>query len=389
MANVVSAFFQRLTAAADDYNKAKVGELAALDAVYLDLKPEVASIGQTIRLYFPDVGAYVDQAANDWIPEDINTAYIDVPFGQRPGKALLIRDFEQWLTSTDILTQYLDPMYKRAMEYANLQIFSQVTAGNFNIYPAITTTPEELDVGSARLCWNTLIRNKVPIRGPADSSVLYHPDVHANTLTDPAWYQENIVGELIAMDTRQNVAMGGANDAFRFKRRSDVQALTGTSAALAGTVTLTSGSTAVLGVTSTFTQQIAAPPTTNPPSPGNTVWLTFGAETVSYPVKSVTDDTHLTLATPYTGVLTSGAAYARTTYTGVAMHRYAMALAVRPLELVNTDGVTSRMITLGPIGFPVRVMLSYQHPKGGWMLSMDYGMVARVIRPDFGVLFTS
>lgn len=388
MANTVTAFFQRLTAAAGEYNKAKVGELAALDAVYLDLRPEVASIGQTIRLYFPDVGAYTDQAANDWVPEDISPNYKDIAFGQRPGKALLIRDFEQWLTSTDILAQYLDPLYKRAMEFANAQIYAQVNSTNFNTYNPIITTPAELDVGSVRLCWNTLVRNKVPIRGPDNATILYHPDVHGNTLTDPAWAQENIVGELIARDTRQGVAMGGANDAFRFRRRHDVQAPTGTTA-LSGTVTVANGSAAVVGSGTSFLSQVAVLPPTSPPAPGNTVWLTFGTDTVPYPIKSVTDNTNLVLANTYAGALTSGTATVRTSYTGVAMHRFAITLAVRPLELVNTDGVTSRMIKLGPLGFPVRVMVSYQHQKAGWMLSMDYGMVAAVMRADFGVLFTS
>jgi hypothetical protein len=385
----VTAFFQRLTAAAGDYNKAKVGELAALDAVYLDLRPEVASIGQTIRLYFPDFGAFADQAANDWVPEDINPTYKDIAFGQRPGKALLIRDFEQWLTSTDILAQYLDPLYKRAMEFANLQIFNQVNTTNFNTYNPIVTTPAELDVGAARLCWNTLVRNKVPIRGPDNATVLYHPDVHGNTLTDPLWAQENIVGAMIAQDTRQNIAMAGANDAFKFKRRHDVQAPTGTSASLTGTVTVANGSPTVTGSSTTFTSQVAAVPATTYANISPTVWLTFGTDTVAYPVKSVASDTSLTLASNYAGSLTSGQTFTRTTYTGVAMHRYAITLAVRPLELVNTDGVTSRMIKLGPLGFPVRVMVSYQHPKAGWMLSMDYGMVAATMRSDFGVLFNS
>lgn len=388
MANTVTAFFQRLTAAAGEYNKATVGELAALDSVYLDLRPEVASVGQTIRLYFPDIGAFTDQAANDWVPEDINTSYKDIAFGQRPGKGLLVRNFEQWLTSTDILAQYLDPLYKRAMEFANLQIFNQVNSTNFNAYNPIITTPAELDVGSARLAWNTLVRNKIPIHGPGDATILYHPDVHGNTLTDPAWAQENIVGELIARDTRQGVAMGGANDAFRFKRRHDVQAPSGTTA-LTGTVTVANGSTAVTGSGTSFLAQVAAVPSTNPPAPGNTVWLTFGADTVAYPVKSVTDDTHLVLASSYVGALTSGNAFIRTSYTGVAMSKYAITLAVRPLELVNNEGVTSRMIKLGPLGFPVRVMVSFQHLKDGWLLTMDYGMAAAVMRPSFGVLFTS
>ncbi len=391
MANVVTAFFQRLTAEAGDYNKAVVSELSALDAVFLDLKPEVASIGQTIRLYFPDVAAFTDQVANDWVPDDLSPNFLDVPFGQRPGKALLIRDFEQWLTSTDIITQFLDPMYKRAQEFANLQIFNLVNSTNFNTYQPINTTIAEVDIGSARLAWNLLKRNKVPIQGPENASILYHTDVHANTLTDPAWAQESLVGAMIAQDNRQNVAMGSANLAFRFNRRHDQQAATAASAALTGTVTTTNSSTAITGSSTKFTTEVAAVPSTAAPNvAGNTVWLTFGADTVAYPVKSVTDDTHLVLAMPYASTGGAGSlTYTRLTYTGVAMHRFAIALAVRPMELVNTDGVTSTMIRLGPKKLPVRVMLSYQHPKAGWMLSMDYGMVARVIRPAFGVVLQS
>jgi hypothetical protein len=34
-------------------------------------------------------------------------------------------------------------------------------------------------------------------------------------------------------------------------------------------------------------------------------------------------------------------------------------------------------------------MLSYQHLKSGWLMTLDYGMVAKVIRSDFGVLLSS
>lgn len=114
MANTITGFLERLTAAAGDYNAAKVGTLSALDAVFLDVRPEVARMGQAIRVYYPDVAAFTDQAANDWTPEDLNPSYVDVPFGQRPGKAILVRDFEQFQTSTDIIEQFIDPNYKRA-----------------------------------------------------------------------------------------------------------------------------------------------------------------------------------------------------------------------------------------------------------------------------------
>src|SRR5271169_6709744 len=106
MANNPTAFLERLTAMSGEFNKAKVAELGALDSVYLDVRPEVARLGQTIRVYFPDLQPFTDQVANDWVPEDVNPAFIDVPFGQRPGKGILIRDFEQFQTSTDIIEQF-------------------------------------------------------------------------------------------------------------------------------------------------------------------------------------------------------------------------------------------------------------------------------------------
>lgn len=401
MANNVQAFFERLTAAAGDYNKAKVGTLGALDAVYLDVRPEVARMGQTIRLYYPDVTAFTDQAANDWNPDNINPNYVDIPFGQRPGKALLIRDFEQFQTSTDIIDQFIDPNFKRAAEYANGEVFSQVTSGNFSSYGAITTTPAELDVASARLAWNVLVRNKVPVSNPGDSTILYHPDVHQNTLTDPAWSQENLVSAMLAVGARQDVSAPGgeqtfpmqglapesaANNAFRFRRRFDQQASTvQKGATLAGTVAVTAGSTAVTGTSTAFTTAIA--PAVTAPTISNTVWVTFGTDTTEYPVASVTDATHLTLAIPYGGSTASGVTAYRRTYTGVAMHRYAIALAVRPLEIVNDGHVRSRLMMIK--GLPIRMMLSYQHLKSGWLLTFDYGMVCKVVRPDFGVVFNS
>ena len=118
-----------------------------------------------------------------------------------------------------------------------------------------------------------------------DSSILYHTDVHANTLTDTTWYQESLVGAVIAAGTRQEAATQGtgANVAFNFQRRDDQQAPTAQTASLTGTVTVANGSTAVTGSSTTFTTQAAV---------GS--WLTFGSasttgyDTLSYQVKTVT-----------------------------------------------------------------------------------------------------
>ena len=378
MPNNINAFLERLTGAAGEFNRAKVGTLSALDAVFLDVRPEIARQGQMIRVYFPDVAAFTDQAANDWNPEDLNPSYVDVPFGQRPGKAILVRDFEQFQTATDIIEQFIDPNYKRAQEYANAQVFGLVNTTNFSTYAAVSCSQATIAIGDAKLAWNLLKRNKVPITGPDNASILYHTDVHANTLTDTNWYQESLVGAIIAGATRTDAAQpgSGGNVAFQFARRDDQQAPTAQTANLTGTCTVANGSTAVTGSSTTFTSQAVA---------GS--WITFGTDTTSYNVKSVTSDTALVLSQAYGGTLTSGQTYTRTTYTGVAMHRYAVALAVRPLEIVNDGHIRSRLIMLK--GLPMRLMLSYQHLKSGWLMTLDYGMVCKVIRPDFGVVLSS
>jgi hypothetical protein len=69
------------------------------------------------------------------------------------------------------------------------------------------------------------------------------------------------------------------------------------------------------------------------------------------------------------------------------MHKYAIALVVRPLPLENGPQVASRLINLG--GLPVRMQLSYQHLKNGYVLTMDYVMAVQVVRPTFGIVVLS
>jgi hypothetical protein len=373
MANDITAFFERLTAASEEYNAAVVGTLAALPNVYLDLKPEAARNGQTIRIPYPDVGAFTDQQANDWTLEDEVPAYVDVTLGQRPAKGIIIRSFEMTLTSSELIKAYIDPMAKRAMEYANGQIFAQLNTTNFNAYgPINTVNPAQISIGDARTCWNVLTRNKVPLDRD-NAAILYHPDIHANTLTDSNWYQESLVGAVLAQDTRQNVAMQEGNVAFRFRRAYDQQAPTGT-AAVTGTLALTNGSNAVVGTGTAFTQSMVGS------------WIT-APDTKQYQIATFTDATHITLGQAYAGTTNATATVTRVTYTSVAMHKYAMVLVVRPLPLDNGPQVASRLMNLA--GLPVRAQVSYQHLKDGYMFTMDYVMVAKVVRPTFGIIINS
>ena len=364
-----------MTAASGEFNRAKVGKLAFLGNVYLDVRPEIARNGQTIRIPFPDTGPWSDMAGNDWVPTPTSPLYVDVPFGQRPGNALLFADFEQMQTATDLIDQFLDPLFKRGLEYANGQIASLITPANFPNYPALQSTKlGSIDIDTAANAWDTLVGNKVPIQNPDQAALIVHNNVHRNMLTDSQWYQESLVGAMIAQGTRTGAAEESpGRTAFNFNRFWDQQVGTVNTAALTGTVSITQGTNAVTGVTTTFTSQATA---------GS--WISMDGGTTFYRVGATTSDTALTLTQNYAGTTVSGGTYVRRTYSCVAMHRYAIALAVRPLEIVNDGHIHSRLLMLQ--GLPFRVVISWNHIQSGWMLTMDYAMVTKVIRPDFGVV---
>ncbi len=83
----------------------------------------------------------------------------------------------------------------------------------------------------------------------------------------------------------------------------------------------------------------------------------------------------------------SGTVGART-FTSALFHKYAIALAARPLG----DGNVPKNLELLQIvyvkGIPIRFMVSYQHASGGYWLTVDAGYGLAVIRPEFGKIFT-
>ena len=175
MANNFAAFFETLVAGADEYNKAKVGRTALLDAVYKDIKPEAARIGKTVDVYFPDVGPL--QAINNGIltATTVNPNYIPLVFQTRAGAALQFQDFEQWQTAVDLAQKFFDPLYKRAREYLNGQIAALITPANFNSNaPIIGATQGEVTVTDQLNAWDVAGRPEGPPRGirqaPADGA---------------------------------------------------------------------------------------------------------------------------------------------------------------------------------------------------------------------------
>lgn len=455
MANNFAAFFETLVAGADEYNKAKVGRTALLDAVYKDVKPEAARIGKTVDVYFPDVGPL--QAINNGIltATTVNPNYIPLVFQTRAGAALQFQDFEQWQTAVDLAQKFFDPLYKRAREYLNGQIAALITTSNFNSNaPIIGAVQGEVSVTDQLAAWNVLADQKVPLEESDKLRLMVHNNVYRKMLGDSAWVQESLVSAAIAAEARQSANLAHA---FNFQPIWDQQMPTATGTILYGQVSITYNSTAVTGLNTAFTQQLTAGTsyvtfgcdstktlyqvasiqsdtaltlgavissstlasgsvTTSARintylsgsvtvTAGSTTvtgqtgefsnlvvgqWLQFTADSTktAYQISAIASGTSLTIAQPYAQATDSTHGATVLSYTNLALHEYAIALALRPIATPDEARNVVDVSYIDLMGIPLRVMVSYVHIYQALFVTVDFGYALGVIRPDFGVIIS-
>jgi len=447
VANNFAAFFETLVAGADEYNKAKVGKTALLDAVYKDVKPEAARVGKTVDVYFPDVGPLTAVNNGQLTASTVNPNYIPLVFQTRAGKALQFQDFEQWQTAVDLAQKFFDPLYKRAREYLNGQIAALITPGNFNSnVPIIGTVQGEVQVADQLNAWNALADQKVPLDDSDKLRLMVHNNVYQKMLGDSAWVQESLVSAAIAMEARKEASLAHA---FNFQPIWDQQMPTASGNIIYGQVGLTNGSNAVTGLNTAFTTDLT---TSNQ--------LIFGNDPTktAYSISSITSDTALVLGSTYSGATVtattarrltvirgtvssstttltgtsthftadlnigdwvydiaaassvvptqitaigsdtsatvavapttaySGSTLARKAYNNLALHEYAIALALRPIATPDEARNVVDVSYIDLMGIPLRVMVSYVHIYQALFVTVDFGYALGVIRPDFGVL---
>jgi hypothetical protein len=452
VANNFAAFFETLVAGSDEYNKAKVGQTALLDAVYKDIKPEAARIGKTVDVYFPDVGPL--QAINNGVltGTSVTPNYIPLVFQTRAGAALQFQDFEQWQTAVDLAQKFFDPLYKRAREYLNGQIAALITSTNFNSnVPIIGATQGEVTVTDQLNAWNVLADQKVPLEDSAKLRLMVHNNVYRKMLGDSAWVQESLVSAAIAKEARESANIAHA---FNFQPIWDQQMPVTTGSVLYGQVVTTASSTAVTGLNTSFTQQLTAGTSyltfgndstktkflvssiqsdtaltlssstnivtgttsariqssivvsghltvtagstalvtttgsTVPFSPALTAgqWVIFSADTTNtpYQIASVTNAYTAVLTQPYAGATSSTTDATVYQYTNLALHEYAIALALRPIATPDEARNVVDVTYIDLQGIPLRVMVSYVHIYQALFVTVDFGYALGVIRPDFG-----
>ena len=157
---------------------------------------------------------------------------------------------------------------------------------------------------------------------------------------------------------------------------------------LAGTVAI-SNAGAITG-TNTFFQ------TTSPLLVGQ--WISISGDTNPgsrlYQVATITSATAGTVVGTAAGTgwptnNISAAAATVQSYTNLALHEYAIALALRPIATPDEARNVVDVSYIDLMGIPLRVMVSYVHIYQALFVTVDFGYALGVIRPDFGVIIQS
>ena len=147
---------------------------------------------------------------------------------------------------------------------------------------------------------------------------------------------------------------------------------------LSGSVTVTAGSTTVSGQTGEFSNLVVGQ------------WLKFAADATGtpYQISAIASGTSLTIAQPYAGSTDSSHGATVLSYTSLALHEYAIALALRPIATPDEARNVVDVSYIDLMGIPLRVMVSYVHIYQALFVTVDFGYALGVIRPDFGVIIS-
>lgn len=310
----------------------------------------------------------------------------------------------------------------------------------------------EVQVADMLNAWSGLADAKVPLSDPSKLHLAAHNQVYRKMLGDTAWTQESLVGIVIAQQAREQgkIAQGfnfnpvwdqqmpsasgsiingqvqptngsatvtGTNTAFTTDLVAGTSYLTfgsdptktqykvtaiasdttltigsnfaGTTPSypttarlitnLVGTVQVSTGSPTVAGTSTNFTSALVGQ------------WLVFSSDATStpYQVIAVGSTTSLTLATNAAAAANgSGQTATVQSYTCLAFHEYAIALALRPIETPPEARDVLDVTYIDLQGIPLRVMVSYQHIYQALFVTVDFGYALGVIRPDFGIVIT-
>lgn len=210
MANTISGFYQTVVAAIQEASQALVYNLRLADSVYMDYKPEVAQIGQTLNVVIPGIrtNQVTDMGTGDISLTDASTTTTPIVFNKHPGDAMVIRDFEQYNSPVTLRRAFLDSSLKGIKENINGNIAALFNSTNFSVNSVINTTSHIITTAQFLGGMAVLSDQRVPVTADAENMCLALPSTpYTAILGDSNWTQAQIAGMPTAIAVRATGVM--------------------------------------------------------------------------------------------------------------------------------------------------------------------------------------
>jgi hypothetical protein len=210
MANDVSAFFQVLAAATQEASQVLAPTWNAAQSVYVDYKPEAATIGQTLNVAIPQdpTNSVSDVGTGDMNLVDISFTSVPIVMNRHPEIGYLIRSFEQFNSPIAVRNVFLDAALKAIKTDINKKITGLFTTTNFVTNSAISTTTGLVSTTQFLQGQAALLDQNVPaINDPANMSLLLPSVPYTKVEGDANWTQAQIAGNQRAEDIHETGVM--------------------------------------------------------------------------------------------------------------------------------------------------------------------------------------
>ena len=356
MANTVTGFLQTLVAAASEASRILAPTWSLASSCYWDYKPQETNPGlyATLNVMIPtDPSASVDdQGIGDTTLNDIGFSTVTMVMDHHPSFSYVVRDFEQFNSPVAIRNLFLDAALKAVKNNINKNISNLITLANF---PTNT--------------WDTSAKHFA-----ATSNKAFYPAIGAS-------------GKVLGVSEflSPSSTAGGL-----MARLSDLYVPVADNPANMSLI-----------LNSTPYGRLLDPTTSGAYDPAWTQALIAG--------QNIAERAHTTgtFGSAFGATIkldqqlpTSGASPTRT-FTGLYMHRYAIAVVTRPLPVPDPKVVACDYVMMtansdynvttqpGEMRLPIRIMAGYnQYPKQGYIVTVDAGYGLKVVRESMAIPFT-
>lgn len=205
MANGYTGVFPALVAAFSEAQGALKAPNALLECVFRDFGPQQAQQFDSVKLNYPASGYTVTNATNATVAiSDVTATPKTIILDQHPAVRFKLPDYDTMRSYgvSQLRAMFVDEAIEKVSAYANKQLASLITAGNF---PANSpgAVNDSISVAEAATMWQTLASAKAPVRDTANLFLFMHPVVYGKLLGDSTWTGGNTVSNVYADAARR------------------------------------------------------------------------------------------------------------------------------------------------------------------------------------------